>query len=118
MNTVKVILDSLQGCRFHCYHEDELQAAIAEVLHAASVDFLREEEISSGSRIDFLIGTIGLEVKVQCSLAALTRQAHRYLQSDKVSDLIVVTTKSHHRQLPARLNGKPVVVVHLLNGSL
>lgn len=62
------------GHRFNYTDEAELQAGIATMLNDAGVSFIREVTLSRQDRIDFLIGDIGIEVKVGGSLAAVTRQ--------------------------------------------
>ena len=73
----------------------------------------REVRLSVGERIDFLVYDVGIEVKIDGSVAALMRQAARYLRCDEVRSLVVVTTLARHRALPADMFGKAVYVAHL-----
>jgi hypothetical protein len=92
-------------------HEDDLQAGIEQVLAGADIPFEREVEIGRRDRIDFLAGRVGIEVKIKCGLSDMTRQLHRYAQSDLVDALLLVTPSMRLRSLvPRRLNNKPVVV--------
>lgn len=95
-----------------------LQDAIAGVLSEHGFTFSREARLTTSDVIDFLVDRAGLEVKVDGSLSDVTRQLHRYAQSDRVSELLLVTTRSKHRAMPASLSGKPVRVLHLLRGCL
>jgi hypothetical protein len=105
------------GSRFHHANERELQDGIAEVLAGARVEFKREVWLGAGAVIDFLLpGGIGLEVKVAGTLAAVTRQLHRYAGNPKVSELLLVTSRPQHDQMPVAMQGKPVRVVTLLGG--
>jgi hypothetical protein len=63
-------------------------------------------------RIDFMVGSVGIEVKVGFSWADVVTQLHRYAQSQMITDLILVTTRMLHT-MPGRMNGKPVTVVNL-----
>lgn len=63
------------------------------------------------------VGT-AIEVKVDGSLAALTRQLHRYAQHDRVIDLVVITNRARLTQVPRELNGKRVEVISLLESAL
>lgn len=90
--------------------EERCQAAIAAALQAAGVAFEREVRLSDRDRIDFMVGSVGVEVKLDGSLSALTRQLHRYAQSDRVESLLVVTTRARLARVPQSLNGKRVVV--------
>lgn len=81
----------------------------------------REVAISPEDRIDFILQErfdLGIEVKVDGSLSALLRQLQRYAQHDAIDGLLVVSTRAHHRDLPATLSDKPVVVASLLFGGL
>lgn len=96
----------------------------------------REYELGPEDRVDFFIQEpnpthptvggpglrasigLGIEVKVDGSLSALLRQLQRYAQHDSIDGLLVVSTRAHHRDLPATLSDKPVVVASLLFGGL
>ena len=95
-----------------------LQDLIAEVLARAEIAFEREVRLSAHDRIDFVCGSIGVEAKVDGSLTAITRQLHRYAQSDRLAHLMLVTTRMRHLTVPRSFNGKRVEVVHLIGGSL
>lgn len=98
---------------FSCTSEKELQDELANVLLFAGYALTREVELAPGDRIDFLVDTVGVELKVDGATAAVLRQLHRYLQSDKVTSIILVTTKMRHQTLPGELNGKQVAVMHV-----
>jgi hypothetical protein len=90
---------------FSC--EAELQAGLASALKG--FEFQREFTLSRKDRIDFLIGDIGLEVKVEGNLAAVTRQLHRYSEFSEIGGLILVTTRMRHGMgLPVSMSGKPL----------
>jgi hypothetical protein len=115
--TAEDIIGILRQFRFRYASENELQAGIAEALEGNDISFSREVRINEHDRLDFLIGDIALETKIDGSAAALLRQVHRYAQSETVQSIIVVTDKARHR-LPAVLNGKPVYVHSLLMEAL
>lgn len=99
--------------------EEALQSAIAAALAARGVPFEREVSLSRADRIDFVVlGRVGLEVKVGGALAAVTRQLHRYAQSERLAALMLVTTRTRHLAVPSSLNGKHVWKVHLIGGAL
>jgi len=108
----------LRSHAFHWTIEIELQDAIATALTAAGVPFLREHKLAPGDRIDFLAGTVGLEVKIGGSLANLTRQLHRYAQSPRIAELVVVLGRRRLEGLPSMLCEKPLHVVSLWRSSL
>ena len=115
--------------RFRFDRERDLQDGIALALEGASIGFRREvhlttrEALASGLRaagcIDFLVdGGVGLEVKIGGTLAAVTRQLHRYAHASGVDSLLLVTAKKALDRLPDALVGKPLRVVHLLGSAL
>lgn len=107
------ILTALRAHRFSHVTEDDLQRGIAQVLGKLDMDFTREVYLSSKDRIDFMVGEVGIEVKDDGSLTALTRQIHRYLQFDSVKRLLVVTTRSQHLRIPSHMSGKEVRVYYV-----
>lgn len=108
------IIDLLDRHRFRFGTEAELQDDIGYVLETAAIPHEREVRLTSGDRIDFMIAArIGLEVKVDGGISALTRQLHRYAQVDAVKELLVVTSRARHANLPTLLSGTPVRVYAL-----
>lgn len=111
--------DLLRGWRFRTYSEAALQAGIAQALDTAGVVYEREVILSPRSRPDFLVGGIAIEVKVDGSALAAIRQALRYAQHERVTAVLIVTTRARHQaEMPDELLGKPVRVVHLVGGLL
>lgn len=93
--------------------EEDLQCAIASALISSSVPFEREAKLSPTDRIDFLVGEVGIEVKIKGSPTEVARQLNRYVQSEKIQSLLLVTSKATHRALPSELNGKPIKILYL-----
>lgn len=103
--------------RYSFNNETELQEQIASVLVAVGVEHLREVRINEKDRLDFLCGSIAIEVKIAGSRPQVITQIHRYAQSDLVSAIILVTRKACHLNMPASINGKGLYVASLLGGS-
>ncbi|WP_174774606.1 MULTISPECIES: DUF6085 family protein [unclassified Cryobacterium] len=100
-------------------NEDDLQAGLHAALTAAGIASTREVRLSDGiSRIDLVCGTVGIEVKIKGSAASVYRQLKRYSLCDELSALILVTTKASHHPIAQELNGKPVLLVSLIEGGL
>jgi hypothetical protein len=96
--------------------EEEVQRAIAAVLTEQRYEFEREVRLAATDRIDFLIESgIGVEVKIQGSALAATRQLLRYAEHPRVRELILFTTRSQI-VVPSELGGKPVVTVRRFPG--
>jgi hypothetical protein len=99
--------------------EEELQRGLVEILAEIMppTSTRREVQLTPKDRIDFMVESVGIEVKIKGSLAALTRQLHRYAQLDAIEALVVVTPVARLAQLPESLNGKPVLVCHLVGSA-
>ena len=92
--------------------ERHLHALVASALSAAGVEFRHEAVIAPRCRIDFLAGSVGIEVKRgRHDSKRLAGQAARYLASPMLSALILVTTD--RAIVPGEIAGKPVVVFGL-----
>jgi hypothetical protein len=114
------IAEALRRFGFRYKDERQLQGGIAEALGKLGVANMPEFRLSPTARVDFYVleGQVGIEVKTAdsqggASLSAVTRQLWRYAKSDKISALILVTTRSKHMDLPSEILGKPVHVVYL-----
>jgi hypothetical protein len=106
----------IHSTKFSYSNEYDLQRGIEQILKAQGVDVQREVRLGTKGkdRLDFLVsGGIAIEVKIAGSLAAITRQLFRYADQDRVSQLILVTTRTQHRVLPQIINGKPLYIVSL-----
>ncbi len=97
--------------------ERQLRFVVDGAIHEAGLDrtpLMREVVLGDKDRIDFLIGgDIGIEVKLQTSLAQMTRQLHRYAAHERIGALVLLTTSARLKLLPHTLNGKPIRVVYL-----
>lgn len=106
------ISEGLGRTRFSHVSEVDLHEQIASTLDNLGIDYRREVQIGNG-RIDFLAGGIGIEVKIKGGIGEVTRQLHRYAQSPLIDELLLVSTRSQHRNMPETMNSKPVGVVYL-----
>jgi hypothetical protein len=102
------IIKKLRSHAFHFCSERELQDGIASLFPEA----IREARLNAQDVIDFRIGDIGIECKVDRSVSEVTRQIFRYCQTD-LKGIILVTTKHRHEMLPAVMNGRPIEVIVL-----
>jgi len=116
--TCDELSDLLSIQRFNFCSELELQDGIESVIRNAGLEYEREFKIGPGSRIDFLVGDVGVEVKIGGSLQAATRQLHRYAQSEAIGSLILVSSRLFHSYFPETLNGKQLRVVNLINSAI
>lgn len=93
-------------------YETDIHACVGQRLTAAGLPFTHEARLAPGCRIDFLVGTVGVEIKKgKPSAATLAAQLRRYAACDAVGGLIVVTERSV--RLPKTILGKPVRLITL-----
>jgi len=111
--TLDELHEGLSSYKYRFDSEVVLQDALQAALETLGYSYQREVKLDAKSRIDFLVGALGLEVKVGGGLAPMLRQIHRYLASPGVEGLLLVTTKSSHKGLVSVLQGKPVRVLHV-----
>lgn len=116
---MRPIAEVLQAARFHYASELDLQDAIERLLIREGYAVVREVELDGRrDRIDLMVGSIGIEVKVAGRPDAVLRQLARYSTHEEVSELVLVTTRVRHHGFPSDLGGKPLRVVSLLAGGL
>lgn len=99
--------------RFTYRAEDQLQEGLAAAFAAAGLPVQREVWLSPSERIDFLVGRVGVEVKVAGSPSVVLSQLQRYATHERIGGLVLVTTRARHRALPAVVGGLPLRIVHL-----
>jgi hypothetical protein len=109
--TAERVMAVIRGYRYRHINEAEWQRALADALLAQGVPARREVPLGDSDRIDILAGRVGVEVKVAGSPEEVERQLRRYAASDRVDELILVTSRTRHGAIPRRLGGKPVTVL-------
>lgn len=90
------------------HNERDLQDALAAVLPHS-----QEYALSPEDRVDFYLDGEAVEVKISGSRSQVLRQLFRYAQHDKVTSLILVTTRMAHRNLPPSIHNKPLTIIYL-----
>lgn len=103
--------------RFRYANEDELQRGLADAFDASGIAARREVTLDAASRVDFMVGRVAVEVKVDGQARNVERQLRRYALSDQVDELVLVTNRGRHL-LPTTLEGKPVTVVSVSRPTL
>ncbi len=107
------LLDVLSQLRLGPQPEElEIHQAISRMLDAKGIAYIHEFRLGPGQRIDFLCGSIGIEVKKgRPSATRLRAQLTRYLSIPSVSAAIVVLQRPC--PLPETLCGKPLRILAL-----
>ena len=92
--------------------EYDIHAAVARALARAGLEYEHEYRLGPRRRIDFRVGRVGIEVKKgRPASAELTRQLRKYVQSEALDGIVVVTQRV--TAVPDTLCGKPVAIVSL-----
>lgn len=107
----------LSGHRFRYSGERELQTGVETALRSAGLDVQREASLGDAGTIDFLLGGLGIEIKVRGTRPDVTRQVHRYLQHGSIAALLLVTTRAELARIPSVISGKRVFTHHLISGA-
>jgi hypothetical protein len=112
--TAAQVREALARYRMPVSVEKAMQDAVESALLAEGLDFKRE--VTRGAdRIDFVVGSVGVELKVKGSAAEVLRQLERYAAWDDLTELLLVTTRGHHLAMPSAIKGK-TVFVHIVRG--
>ncbi len=95
-----------------CQDEYDLHALVALALRDKNISFLHEERLGPRCRIDFLAGTVGIEVKKgRPERKQLMRQLERYAQSPRIEALIVLVER--YASLPGEILQKPCITLSI-----
>jgi len=113
----EAIVDLIENARVDLSTETLAQRGLARLFMDAGLDAKAEVRLSDRERIDFMIGRIGLEVKIGHPRRAILRQLERYAKSDEVDALILVTSVAFPTTNPP-IDGKPLHVASLSRGWL
>jgi hypothetical protein len=111
------LIGLISSARVDLSTEFAAQTGLVRLFEAERVRYEAEVVLSAADRIDFLIGRVGVEVKIGQPRRQILRQLERYAGSDRLDELLLVSSAP----FPAggfRAHGKPVFVVSLSVGWL
>lgn len=92
--------------------EGEIHSLLSSCLDKNKISYIHEARLDEKSRIDFLIGDIGVEIKKsRPNKAALMKQLNKYSLSDKISGLIMLSEQNI--RLDESINSKPLISISL-----
>jgi len=103
----------LRSFKIPCGTEERMQSEIEKILKSSGVEFEREFVISARDRIDFKVGPVGIECKIDGSPAKVLSQLLRYAEDSRIEELILVSSRHTHRFAVSSLGGKPFTVVRV-----
>jgi len=112
-NEVDTILRELAAVRVKVMPDEyDIHDAVFRCLTEAGLCPEHEYKLGPRCRIDFKVGRTGLEIKKGRPVrSALITQLGRYLSSDELDRVIVITQQNV--PLPASICGKPVIACPL-----
>lgn len=113
----QLLTQVISGPRFHWRGEKDLQDGIEFVLRGESIGYEREHKLGSLGVIDFLVGRVGVEVKIKGQASSVIAQLKRYASHPEVDELLLVTGRMQLTRMPDHIDGVPLHVV-ALTGSL
>lgn len=117
MHSTYDILAALSAYRIIGQTEKGVQDGIEYALTNSGIAHSREHRLSDRDRIDFLIGNVGVEVKIKGSRAPLIRQLGRYSRHGDIEELILASSvRKLLHTAPDDVLGVPVHK-HLLQGG-
>lgn len=107
------VLAALREIRLpYALYEMDIHHTVRLALEARQIAFAHEAKLSKGCRIDYLAGSVGIEIKKgKPNNTRLVQQLERYLAHDALESIIVVSWFSV--RLPARIGGKRVELIAL-----
>lgn len=112
----RALVRFLESRRWPLFDEKRLQEAVAEELTVNRIDFEREVTLAKGDVVDFMVGNVGLELKIKGQRRAIYRQCERYCEHDRVHALVLGSAVA--MGVPATVNGKILLVAQLGFGGL
>lgn len=110
---IRSITDALSTIRTPAVPgEYDLHTEVSAALTKAGIEHTHEHRLAPRCRIDFLAGRVGIEIKKGRPVpSALREQLARYLKSDALDAIVVVTQQAV--LLPRTIAGKPVEQISL-----
>ena len=112
--TAETVLSALSAIRApQAQDEYDLHGLTADALQRADIPFLHEAPLAPRCRIDFLCGTVGIEIKRgKPDRIPVEKQLRRYAETGRLTALILLSEKTLP-SLPGFVCGIPVYPVSL-----
>lgn len=106
------LTELLRATRIDLSNEKRAQAAVEQILKKAGIAFDREVRLTESDIVDFMVGDIGIELKLRgARKKEVYRQLRRYARHPRVGSLILASNLS--MGLPAQIEGKDAYFVRL-----
>ena len=111
------IVQAIHAHKIDVSTENAAHAAIFAALIAAGLPARSEVILSSRDRIDLMVETVGVEVKVKGSKRDIFRQLERYAEHQKIKALVLATNTAFPPIAPIK-GTVPVFIASLSRGWL
>ena len=112
---IQTIATIVRSAKIDLSSEKGAQADLAELLTRNGIDFEREYPLSKQDVIDFMVGGLGVELKLRGARKMdIYRQLKRYASHPRVESLALISNQS--MGLPEQLEGKDVYFLKLGEG--
>jgi hypothetical protein len=106
------VVNLIRSAAIDLSNEKRAQADVEQVFTQAGIDFQREVHLTPADIVDFMVGGIAVEVKLQgARKKEVYRQLRRYAQHPSVTAVILASNLS--MGLPAQIEGKDAYFVKL-----
>jgi hypothetical protein len=113
---VERVTQVLRAYRARPQNELDIQLGLAAIFDEHGVVYQREVVLTQKDRIDFLVGTLGIEIKLQGSRHQVFQQLTRYLAHERIGEVMLFTTKSQLRVMPTHHGQKRIHVFYCSTG--
>lgn len=113
---IERIFSAIKYKNYTLSNEKKVQIQLLSHFKSAGLDAKREVHLSNDSIIDFMIGDIGIEVKVKGAAFGILKQCERYCEFDQVKCLLLISAK--FIGFPEEINGKPCYFFSLSRSML
>lgn len=111
------IVTAIHAAKVNISTEEAAQRDIASALARAGFEAQREVRLTSTERIDFMVGAVGIEVKVKHSKRDILRQLERYAALSEIRALVLATGRSWPGAI-RQVGSVPLAVADLSRGWL
>lgn len=113
---IESLSQTIKSKKYDITNEKTLQAGIEDILNTQNISgYRREYKLTPVDIIDFFNDKqgIGIEVKIKGSPLQVSRQIHRYTESNEVKDIVLIATKPY-TNIPDTLNNKRIFKIWLI----
>lgn len=109
--TPREIVAFIEARRLSLTSEKRAQQDLESELVRAGIEHRREVRLSRHDIIDFMIGAVGIEMKIKGQRREIYAQCARYCEHSEVKALVLATNAA--MGMPTEICGKPVLIARL-----